>query len=108
MASLNLTRPPAAGQAQAFTAAAAGGDSFPLPAPIVVKVNNTSGATRTVTVVAQRPCNQGFTHNATVSCPTGVITEFPVSDVMRFQDGNARVQLTYDSATGVSVAAYAT
>ncbi len=107
MAALNLTTPTLAGANEAYTAAAAGGDSFPMPGTIIVKIKNTSGAARNVTLVAQKNCNQGFSHNNVVGpIPTAETWNVRVPDTSRFADANGRIQLTYDSSVGVSVLAY--
>ncbi|HEY8410197.1 MAG TPA: hypothetical protein VIK76_02300 [Pyrinomonadaceae bacterium] len=108
MASLNLSIPGPAGTAEAYSAAGAGGDSFPLPRDLILKIKNASGANRTVTVVAQNPCNQGVLHDRVIGpIATGTTIDVPVpggSD--RFRDAGGRVQLTYDNNAGLSVLAY--
>jgi hypothetical protein len=109
MASLDLVTPAAAGTADALTAVTAGGDSFPIPRPIMLRLKNTDVAARTVTLVGQKPCNQGFTHSATINVPAGGgIVNARITDTERFRDANGRIQLTYDAATGLSVAAFVT
>lgn len=107
MAQLNLSQPGIAGAAEAFSAANAGGDSFPLPGPIVLKIKNASGANRTITVVAQNPCDQGVLHDRVYGpIATGTTFDAQIPGGKRFQDANGRVQLTYDNNAGVSVLAY--
>jgi uncharacterized iron-regulated membrane protein len=107
MAALNLANPSLSGTVETYAAAAAAGDSFPLGGPIVVKAKNASGAARNVTVVAQRPCNQGFTHSpAAINIADGVTKEIKIADVNRFANSSGRVELTYDVHTGLSVLAY--
>lgn len=109
MSVLNLVTPAAAGTAEALSAVSAGGDSFPIPAPLIIRAKNTDVAARTITLVGQKPCNQGFTHSATIVVAAGGgIVNARVNDVDRFRDANGRIQMTYDAATGLSVAAFVT
>jgi len=110
MASLSLMVPPAAGGAQpALTAAGAAGDSFPLPGAITIETSNNGAAARTITLVAQNACNQGFLHNKTYLVPndsTRHWIDVPASQVERFRDVNGRIQLTYDVNTGLTIGAH--
>lgn len=107
MAAKALTTPGIAGSAEAYTAASAGGDSFPLPMPILVKLKNSGGAGRTVTFVGQTPCNQGVLHNAAIAVGAGATIDVAIRDLNRFRDVNGLVQMTYDSEVGLSMQAYA-
>lgn len=108
MAALALANPTLGGTTEAFAAADAAGDSFPMPTPLLVRARNNGVAARTITFVAQRACNQGVLHNAQVTIPNdNVPVDIRISDMGRFQDGNGRLQMTYDAAAGLSLAAYA-
>jgi hypothetical protein len=109
MALIQLVSPAATGQAEpAMTAANAGGDSFPMPGPLLVRIKNAGAAARTITFVGQNKCNQGSLHNLVVVVANdSVIVNVPITDVIRFADVNGQLQLTYDAVTGVTVAAYA-
>jgi hypothetical protein len=108
MAALNLTALTSAGASEALAAAAAGGDSFPLNQPINLAFKNAGAGPRTITVVAQNPCNHGVLHNRVYTVPNDGITYRAVltgTDLARFADAAGRVQLTYDAVAGLSVGA---
>lgn len=106
MAALNLTTPALAGTAEAMAAANAGGDSFPLPGDITIRVTNANaGAARTVTIVGQNPCDQGFVHSQAVAVPAVSTRLISVPGGRRFSDSNGRVQLTYDNAADLTLSA---
>lgn len=106
MASLNLQNPTQAGIAQSEAAAAAGGDSFPLADGILLRVRlAASGASRTVTIVGQNPCNFGVTHSNAVVCPDNATTIIFIPGTNQFRDANNRVQLTYSAVTNMFVSA---
>lgn len=107
MAQKNLTVPALSGSAEAYTAANAGGDSYPLPKAILVKLKNSGGVGRTVTLVAQKACNHGVLHDAAVVVGAGATIDAQINDVDRFRDTNGRLQMTYDSEVGLSSQAYA-
>ncbi len=107
MSQLNLSNPALSGTAEAYAAANAGGDSFPMPGRLIVKIKNASGAGRTVTFAGQKPCSQGALHNAAVSVPAGSTVDVTLADANRFADSGGRVQMTYDSEVGLSFLAYA-
>lgn len=106
MASLNLTKPTTGGTLESLAAAGAAGDSFPLAGAIIVRAKNASGASRTITIVAQTACNHGVLHNGSVVIADGETREFSITDVGRFADSNGRVQLTYNANAGLTLAAY--
>jgi hypothetical protein len=107
MAALTLSNPTGAGTVEAYQNANAGGDSFPIPGPLVIKMKNASGANRTVTLVGQKQCNQGFTHSVAIGpIATGTTVDVAVNDRDRFADVNGKIQMTYDNEAGLSFAAY--
>lgn len=106
MALLNLFAPTLAGLARVLTAANVAGDSFPLPGPIIVTINNGSGAPINVTFVGSGVCSQGFLHNAVLAVAAGATVDVYVADLARFADVNGRLQLTYSDVTTLTVGAY--
>lgn len=107
MASLNLANPSASGSAEAYNAANAGGDSFPIPAPILIKMKNANGgAARNVTLVAQKPCSQGVLHNVVITIPAASVRDVRVTDIERFATASRRIQMTYDSEADLSFQAF--
>jgi hypothetical protein len=107
MSQKSLTVPGLIGLPESFTAASAGGDSYPLPMPILLKVKNSGGVARAVTLVAQNQCSQGVLHSATIAIGIGATVDIEVVDINRFRDVNGKLQLTYDSEVGLSTQAYA-
>src|SRR5436189_260575 len=81
---------------------AAGGDQFSNDGKTYLKITNGGGAPITVTVVAQRPCDQGTIHSIANSV-TNATTEVmgPFSD--RYNDALGFVQVTYSGVTTVTV-----
>lgn len=89
------------------TSASSGGDSFALQSTQQkFDFANSSGAPITVTFHAAKPCNQGLTHNATVSVPNGggIVVEGFSPDI--YGDDNGRVQLTYSTEVGLTLTSY--
>src|SRR5215212_4660189 len=111
MAVLPVRRASATGSALTTQAAAGGGDSFPNDGNTNLLVINSGGAPRTVTFDAPNACSFGVVHAshdyvATIPNDSVPYQVGPFSKE-RFNDVNDRVQVTYDSATGVAVAAVA-
>lgn len=88
-----------------FVAAAAGGDTFENKGRTGLFVRNASGSSKTLTIVAQRACNHGFTHNAVIVVANG-FAGFVATEIEndRFNSPAGIVSLTY-SAAGLDVAA---
>lgn len=91
------------GSVEGFTAASAGGDTFPLPTKIQLRFKNAAGAGRTVTLVGQRPCNHGVVHNQPVAVADATTKVVIVEDVNRFRDEAGLIHLTYDNEAGLTV-----
>jgi hypothetical protein len=108
MAALNLVKPGQAGAAPGLVAVAAGGDSFPIISRTQkFHFKNTDAAARNVTFVAQKKCNVGVLHNAIVNVPAGTERIVDDLDPAFFDDGNGRVQLTYDASANLTAGSYA-
>jgi hypothetical protein len=113
MAALTVQNISKTGLAAAFTAAAAGGDSFANDSTerTVLHCKNTNAATRDVTIVAQRttanvPGGGAVTiPNITVTIPatTGDVEIGPFPDA--YNDSNGNVQVTYSAVANLTVAA---
>lgn len=88
-----------------FVPAAAGGDTFENKGRTGLYVENTSGGPITLTIVAQRQCNHGFSHNAAIVVADG-FAGFVATEIEndRFNSPAGIVSLTY-SAAGLDVAA---
>ena len=108
MAQLNLVKPGVTGSAPGLVAVAGGGDSFPIVSRAQkYHFKNTDVGARTVTFVAQKKCNAGVLHNAIVTVPAASERFVDDIDPAFFDDGNGRVQLTYDAATGLTAESFA-
>jgi hypothetical protein len=99
-----------AGLGPTYTAAAGGGDSFPNGGNEYLHVKNGGGSPVTVTIPAQKGCDEfGVTnaaHDMVVSVPaTGERIIGPVSP-RQFNDANGRAQVTYSGVTSVTVGAF--
>lgn len=102
----------ASGAALTFASATSAGDSFPNTGSEIVHIINT-GAAKVVTFDSPNTCSFGAAaasaHDQAVSIPPVAsapdnrkqIGPFPTG---RFNDGNGRVQITYDDASGVTIA----
>ncbi len=93
------------GLAPSYTAVSAS-DTFANDGTVVLHVKNTSGTVDTVTVASVAQCNQGSSHNVTVTVPitTGdrMIGPFEPS---RFNDPvTGYVTVTHSQTTGVTCA----
>jgi|CryBogDrversion2_11_1035321.scaffolds.fasta_scaffold00026_17 hypothetical protein len=89
-----------------LVSAGGSGDSFPNTGYEYVYVKNASGSSVTVTLVYQSTVDGQTITNRTVSVPASagrLIGPFPTT---YYNDSNARMNLTYSSATSVSVAVF--
>jgi hypothetical protein len=89
----------------ALVAAAAGGDQFSNNSRTYLKVTNGGVAPITVTVVAQRTCDQGSIHSITNSV-TNATTELMGPFTDRYNDASGMVQVTYSAVTSVTVGCF--
>lgn len=91
----------------ALAAAAAAGDEFANDGKrTFVVVKNINASTRTVTFVTQKTVDGEAIDDKSVAVAQNeeyIVGPFP-ADI--YNDGNGRVQMTYDSETGVSVGAF--
>lgn len=115
MAIFEIQKPSLAGAPLLFESATPAGDWFPNTGVEFVQVVNGGPVARTVTFQAPGTCSFGATHaahNAVVTVPPvdeapdnrRVVGPFPTT---KFNDGNNRVQITYDDASGVTLAVQA-
>jgi hypothetical protein len=117
MAILSVQKPAlsASGVTLSFASATSAGDSFPNTGIEFVHIVNT-GAQRTVTFDSPATCSFGLAagsqHDQVVTVPPAasapdnrkIVGPFPAG---RFNDGNGRVQITYDDASGITLAVQA-
>ncbi len=103
MAVLTPQRLSRAGVGVVLQAAAAGGDSFPAGSGRALRVVNGSGGAITVTINSQRPCDQGFDHDLTVSVPAAGSRDIAGLDFSRFADASGNVLVTYSGVTSLTV-----
>jgi len=104
MATLSVQIAVLAGLTPVYGACAGAGDEFANSGREVIHVKNGHSGSQTVTADSQAACSQGFDHNAAVAVPAGedrVIGPFLKG---RFDDANAKVQLTYSGVTLLTIA----
>lgn len=114
-ATITTLRPGAAGVPIAYQAAngpsgatGAANDAIVSDGKTAIHVRNAGTGTATVTVTSLRQCDQGFTHNLAVAVgPTNGNEWIGPFATNRFSDANGLVQITYDQAASVTVAALA-
>lgn len=102
MAELTVQVIAQAGLNPSYGAAAAGGDTFENDGKTYLHVKNGGAGSITVTVDADKNCDQGFDHNASVAVPAGgerIIGPFPLHQYP------AKPSVTYSGVTSVTVAA---
>lgn len=103
MAARTLLDPSPTGGADTFTAASAGGDTYPLPGKITLRFRNAHASEeRTVTMVGRRACNHGTIHNLPVAVPALSTVVVAVDDVNRFKHTDGLIYLTYSSEADLS------
>lgn len=105
MAVLEAQKITQAGLAPAFQAADVAGDEFPNGGRTYLHVKNAGAAAITVTVNSQKPCNQGFDHDLSVSIAAGGEALIGPFEPGRFNNSSGRVAVTYSDVTSVTVAA---
>lgn len=104
MADLTVQEINIVGQVVTFAAASSAGDAFVNDGRTSLRVKNGGVAPITVTIVSQRQCDQGFSHNQAISVAAGETRETGAID-SRFSDTNGKVQVTYSGVSSVTVAA---
>jgi hypothetical protein len=104
-----ITPPASSAGALTYTAASAGGDiiAFGTATRPVILVRNASAGSITVTMAGVNPCDQGGLHNVPIVCAVGDTEIDPPAQVIDSSGTATRgnVNLTYSSATSVTVAA---
>ena len=89
-----------------LTAASASGDTVEnADERVYIYAENTSGAQRNITVDAQTPCNHGSLHDAVLTLENTEVGYLGPFDKERFNTASGLLSLTYDSETGVTIAA---
>lgn len=107
MATLTVSAVTPSGVAEAaLVAAAAGGDQFSNNGKTFLKVTNGGGAPITVTIVAQRACDQGTIHSIANSVANATTELMGPFDTGRYNDASGFVQITYSAVTTVTVGAF--
>lgn len=105
MATLSVQDVNTAGATPSFAAATSGGDQFSNDGKTMLEVKN-AGSSITVTIASQQACNQGSTHNTTVTVASGGDKMIGPFDPSRYNDANGYVQVTYSAVTSVTVGAF--
>jgi hypothetical protein len=105
MANLSIQDFSSVGIAPAFTAAAAGGDTFSNAGQTFFFVKNSGASSINVTVNSVTPCNQGYDHDLVVAVAAGATQKIGPFDYGRFNDASNMVGVTYSGVSSVTVAA---
>jgi len=106
MATLTVQDVTQSGVVPAFVAAAGGGDEFANDGQTMLVVKNDGSGSVTVTVSSQKLCDEGFTHDLSVTVAAGAEKWIGPLPVTRFNDANSKVQVAYSDATDVTVGAF--
>lgn len=105
MAQLTVQETTLDGVTVTYAAAGASGDTFSNDGDTRLRVKNGSASAVTVTISSLQQCNQGFTHDVTVSVAAGAEEEIGPFAPVRFNDGQGNVSVSYSAVTSVTVAA---
>lgn len=91
-----------------FTAVSAIADDFYLTnnGRVLLEVANDSGSSVTVTITGENSCDQGFTHDETITIDDGDSDIIGPFSMTRFNDENGRVLINFSAATSITYAAY--
>lgn len=105
MSQYTVVVPSAAGVAESFTPVMVS-DTFHNTGRTLLVVKN-SGATDpvTVTIKSQTTCNQGFSHDLTVTVATGATQYIGPFPTARFNDAQDLVTVGYSAVTSISAMA---
>lgn len=107
MAILTVQKASMTGRAVTYTPATLSGDEFANDGRTVLHVKNEGVSPITVTVNSQKPCDQGFDHDITVTvAASGEQVIGPLS-TERFNNTSGRVEVTYSAVDSVTVAVIA-
>lgn len=104
MAILNVQKINSAGVSPEFVAAEAGGDKFANYGRTCIIVKNGDTSPTTVTVNSQKPCDQGFDHDLTVSVPASDEKWIGPLEPGRFNNAAGQVEVAYSAVASVTVA----
>ena len=106
MATLTVLTIAQAGVEPAAVAAAASGDAFANDGRTFFHAINGSGAACEVTFDSILACDQAGDHDLIVDVPAGEARFIGPFQTARWNDGSGLVQVTYESETSLTVAAY--
>ena len=106
MATLSVQNIVLAGLEPTYANATELGDEFVnTTGRVFLHVKNGDASEKTVTVLSQKTCDQGETHNIAVTIPASEERIIGPLTTGRFNDGDGKVQVTYSAVTSVTVAA---
>lgn len=91
-----------------YASAAGGGDKFANDGKTLLHVKNDDVSPITVTITGRQACNQGTTHNLTMTVAGGAEKMIGPLDQGRFNDASGLVDVGYSAVTSVTVAALKT
>lgn len=104
MATLTVQEVDLSGETISFTSAASGGDKFTHNPGAMVIVENNDTVSKDVTVTSQEDCDQGYSHDETVTVAAGDTVIIGGLDKERFADANDECHLSYSDVTSLNVA----
>lgn len=101
MSQYSVLSPSITGVAEAFAAVTAA-DTFHNTGRAMLAVKNEGATSVTVTISSQVTCNQGFTHDLTVTVAAGATELIGPFATARFNDASDLVHVAYSAITSVS------
>lgn len=108
MAAFTVQKSSATGLVASFAAAvstsSASPDTFPNTGNEKLHVNNGGASAITVTLIGEKPCNQGFTHDAVISVAAGSEEIIGPLKTTRFTDASGNANFYCSSVSSVTVA----
>lgn len=88
-----------------YSSAASGGDTAANNGRMFLEIVNAGASARTVTVASQKACNQGYTHDESVSVPASETRKMGPFLTNRFNNSDSAIEISYDAVTSLTVAA---
>jgi hypothetical protein len=105
LAQLTAQKISQSGLSPTYSSAASGGETFPNDGKTFFHVKNGDTTSKTVTIVAQNKCNQGFLHDLEVTVAASGEKIIGPFQVERFTNDAGVAKVTYSAVTSVTVAA---
>lgn len=87
-----------------YASCASGGDSFANDGRTFIHIKNGHSSPQTVTIASNVNCNMGHDHDVAVAVTNAEERMIGPFRTDQFNDGNARVTLTYSGVTSLTIA----